>query len=174
MPLYQINDRKPLIAESAWIAPSAEIIGDVRIGSNCYIGWGAILRGDYGTIIIGEETAIEEGVIIHARPLEKAVIGLRVTVGHGAMIHGAVIRDYATIGMRATIGDHAEVGDWALVAEQSMVTRRQVIPSGKIYAGVPARELGDMQEKNRAEWDLAKQVYVDIAKRYKTDCSIIG
>ncbi len=174
MPLYQINDRKPLIAESAWVAPSAEIIGDVRIGNNCYIGWGAILRGDYGTIIIGDETAIEEGVIVHARPLEKAVIGFRVTVGHGAMIHGAVIRDYATIGMRATIGDHAEVGEWALVAEQSMVTRRQVIPPGKIYAGVPSRELGDMQEKNRTEWDLAKQVYVDIAKRYRTDCSIIG
>jgi carbonic anhydrase/acetyltransferase-like protein (isoleucine patch superfamily) len=66
MPIYQIKDRKPVIGEGAWIAPTAEIIGDVRIGKNCYVGWGAILRGDYGTIIIGDETAIEEGVIGHA------------------------------------------------------------------------------------------------------------
>ena len=174
MPIYQIKDRKPVIAEGAWIAPSAEIIGDVRIGKNCYIGWGAILRGDYGTIIIGDETAIEEGVIIHARPMGTAELGFRVTVGHGAMIHNATIRDYATIGMRATVTDYSEVGEWALVAEHAMVTRKQVIPPAKIYAGVPAKELGDLQEKNRTEWTWAKQIYVDLAKRYGEECKVIG
>ncbi len=68
MPLYEINNRRPEIGEGTWIAPSAELIGDVRVGKNCYIGFGAILRGDYGTIFIGDESAIEEGVTIHARP----------------------------------------------------------------------------------------------------------
>ena len=174
MPIYQIKDRKPVIGEGAWIAPSAEIIGDVRIGKNCYIGWGAILRGDYGTIIIGDESAIEEGVIIHARPLDKTEIGIRVTVGHGVMIHNAVIKDYATIGMRATVSDFSEVGEWSLIGEQALVTRKQIIPPGKIYAGVPSKELGDLQEKNKVEWTWAKQLYVDLAKQYQTDCSIIG
>lgn len=83
----------------------AEIIDDVRIGKNRYIGWGAILRGDYGTIIIGDKTAIEEGIIIH----------------------NATIKDYATIGMRATISDFSEVGEWSLVAEQALITRKQII-----------------------------------------------
>lgn len=173
MPIYRIKDRTPIIAEGAWVAPSAEIIGDVHIGKNCYIGWGAILRGDYGTIIIGDETAIEEGVIVHARPLNKTEFGTRVTVGHGAMIHNAVIRDFATIGMRATISDFSEVGEWALVAEQALVTRKQIIPPGKVYAGVPARELGDMKEQTRTEWTWAKQLYVDLAKQYRTDCVVI-
>ncbi len=174
MPIYQIKDRKPTIDASAWVAPSAEIIGDVRIGKNCYVGWGAILRGDYGTIIIGDESAVEEGVIIHARPLGTAELGFRVTVGHGAMIHNATIRDYALIGMRATVTDYSEVGEWAIIAEHAMVTRKQVIPPGKIYAGVPAKEIGDVKEHNKAEWNLAKQVYVDLAMRYGEECSVIG
>ncbi|TFH43153.1 MAG: gamma carbonic anhydrase family protein, partial [Chrysiogenales bacterium] len=105
---------------------------------------------------------------------DKTVIGKRVTVGHGAMIHNAVIGDFATIGMRATISDFTEIGEWALVAEQALVTRKQIVPSGKIFAGVPATELGEMKEKNRIEWSLAKQVYVDLAKRYRNDCVLIG
>ncbi|MBN1498080.1 MAG: gamma carbonic anhydrase family protein [Spirochaetes bacterium] len=174
MPIYQIKDRRPDIATGTWIAPSAEIIGDVRIGRNCYIGWGAILRGDYGTIIIGDETAIEEGVIIHARPMDRTEIGRRVTVGHGAMIHNAVLKDFATVGMRATISDFAEAGEWSLVAEQALVARKQIIPPEKVYAGVPAKELGDLREQTRTEWTWAKQLYVDLASQYLTDCSIIG
>jgi len=172
MALYRIKDRKPSISEGTWIAPSAEIIGDVQIGKNCYIGWGAILRGDYGTIIIDDETAIEEGAIIHARPMNRTEIGRRVTVGHGALIHNAVIRDFATIGMRATVSDFSEIGEWSLVAEHALVTRKQIIPPGKIYAGVPSKELGDLQEKNKTEWTWAKQLYVDLAKQYLTDCSV--
>lgn len=74
MPLYEINNRRPQVGEGSWIAPSAEVIGDVRIGKNCYIGFGAIIRGDYGTIFIGDESAIEEGVTIHARPMDKVEV----------------------------------------------------------------------------------------------------
>lgn len=170
MPIYHINERKPQIDETAWIAPSAEIIGDVRIGKYCYVGWGAILRGDYGTIIIGDETAVEEGVIIHARPLGITQFGKRVTIGHGALIHNATVKDGALIGMRATVSDFAEIGEWALVAEGALVVRKQIVPPHKIYAGIPAKEIGDVKEHNRQEWELAKQIYVDLAKRYHTEC----
>ncbi len=174
MTLYQIDDRRPVIGEGTWVAPSAEIIGDVRIGKNCYIGWGAILRGDYGAIIIGDESAIEEGVIIHARPMDKTLIGERVTVGHMAMIHNATINDFATIGMKAMVSDFSVTGEWSLVAEQALVKRKQVIPPNKIYAGVPAVEKGDLKENNRNEWSWAKQLYVDLAKRYHESCKVIG
>lgn len=174
MTWYAINDRVPSIGQGSWIAPSADIIGDVRIGNNCYIGWGAVLRGDYGTIIIGDETAVEEGVIIHARPFDTTLIGKRVTLGHVAMIHNATIHDFAIIGMKAMVSDFAEVGEWALVAEQALVTRRQIIPPNKIYAGVPSREIGELQDKHRTEWGLAKQLYVDLAGRYSQECRIIS
>jgi len=123
MPIYEFNNRKPQIGKKVWIAPTAQVIGDVRIGDGCYIGFGAILRGDYGTIIIGNESAIEEGVIVHARPDDKTVIGKRVTVGHMAMIHNAVIKDFALIGMQSLISDFAEIGEWSLIGEGSLVVR---------------------------------------------------
>lgn len=167
MPLFEVNNRVPVIGEDSWIAPTAEIIGDVRIGRNCYIGFGAILRGDYGTIIIGDETAVEEGVIIHARPLGKTEIGRRVTIGHMAMVHNATIRDNAVIGMQAMISDFSTIGEWAIVAEQGLVKRNQVVPGMKIYAGAPAVEKGDVLERHIEEWSLGKQVYVDIARQYR-------
>jgi carbonic anhydrase/acetyltransferase-like protein (isoleucine patch superfamily) len=168
MPLYEMNGRKPEIGEGTWIAPSAEIIGDVRIGRNCYIGFGAIIRGDYGTITIGDESAIEEAVVIHARPMQRADIGYRVTVGHMALIHNATIRDWAVIGMHAVVTDYSEVGEWAIIAEHSLVKRKQVIPAGQIYGGSPAAFIGQVEERHRQEWTLGKQVYVDLTGQYRS------
>ena len=167
MPLYEINGRKPSVGEGTWIAPSAEIIGDVRIGKDCYIGFGAILRGDYGTIIIGDETAVEEGVTIHARPGQSAEIGRRVTVGHNAMIHNCTVDDFAVIGMSATVSDNAVVGEWAIVGEHALIPNRMEVPAGKIYGGVPAAEIGDVKERHREMWTQGKQIYVDLTSQYR-------
>lgn len=167
MALYEINERKPQIGEGTWVAPTAQIIGDVRLGKNCYVGFGAIIRGDYGTIIIGDETAVEEGVIIHARPFGETTIGTRVTVGHMAMLHNCAIRDNAVIGMQAIVTDFSEVGEWAIIAEGALVKRKQVVPAEKIYAGSPAAEKGDVKERHKNEWDLGKQVYVDLTAQYR-------
>ncbi len=111
MPIYKVYDKSPVIGEGSWIAPTAEIIGDVRIGENCYIGFGAILRGDYGTIIIGDGSAVEECACIHARPLGETKIGKSVTIGHMAMLHNCTIKDFAVIGMNSTISDFSEIGN---------------------------------------------------------------
>lgn len=168
MPLYEINNRRPQVGEGSWIAPSAEVIGDVRIGKNCYIGFGAIIRGDYGTIFIGDESAIEEGVTIHARPMDKAEIGKRVTVGHNAMLHTCTLKDSCVIGMMATITDYSVVGEWAIIGEHALVVNRMNVPDNKIYAGVPAKEIGDVQDKHRQTWELGKQVYVDLTAQYRS------
>ncbi len=167
MALYEVNDRRPQIGEGTWIAPSAEIIGDVRIGKNCYIGFGAIIRGDYGTIIIGDETAVEEGVTIHARPFDKAEIGYRVTIGHNAMIHNCTIRDFAVIGMASTVSDYSTVGEWAIIGENALVPNKMQVPGNKVYAGVPAKEIGDVKDKHRETWNFGKQIYVDLTLQYR-------
>ncbi|MFC1669834.1 gamma carbonic anhydrase family protein [Spirochaetota bacterium] len=169
MPLYEFNKRKPVIGEGSWIAPSAEIIGDVRIGKNCYIGFGTILRGDYGTIIIGDETAVEEGVIIHSRPKGITQIGKRVTIGHMAMVHNATIYDSAVIGMQSMICDFSEIGEWTIIAEQSLVIQKTKIPGNKIFAGSPIIEKGDVEERHKKNWTWGKDNYVDLCKQYLND-----
>ena len=166
MPIYEFEGRRPSIEGTAYVAPSAVIIGDVRIGAGGYVGHGAILRGDYGAIEVGDGTAVEEGVIVHARPGNRAVFGARVTVGHGAMIHNAVIERDAVIGMRATISDDARVGEGAIVGEAALVRHRQEIPAGKIAVGVPARVVGPVRDDQRARWQRGKELYIDLARRY--------
>jgi carbonic anhydrase/acetyltransferase-like protein (isoleucine patch superfamily) len=166
MTIYAFEGKKPRIGSGAYVAPSAQVIGEVVIGKECYVGHGAILRGDYGRIEIGEGTAVEEGVIVHARPDDETLIGSRVTLGHGAMVHNAVIEDGAVIGMRATVSDFSRVGAGAIIGEMGLVKQHQEIPPRKIAVGIPVRVLGDVTEKNSDMAVWAKELYIDLAKRY--------
>jgi len=166
MPIYSFESKKPVIASSAYVSPTATIIGDVIIGERCYIGHGSIIRGDYGSIKIGDETAVEEGVIIHARPDNRTVIESRVTLGHGAMIHNAVIREGAVIGMRAVVSDDAEVGAGTIVGEMGLVKNGQQVPAHKVAVGFPVKVVGDVGERHRNMTHRAKEIYVDLAARY--------
>jgi len=168
MALYQFEGRKPRVAHGAFVAESALVIGDVQIGKDAYIGHGAILRGDYGTIHVGEGTAIEEGVIVHARPNDRTIFGNHVTVGHGAMIHNAQIRDYAVIGMRATISDYSIVGKWTIIGEMGLVKSNQRVPDGVVAVGVPAKVVGKVDKKQKEFWSYGKKLYVELAHRYIT------
>lgn len=166
MALFKFEERKPQVAQGAFVAESALVIGDVQIGKDSYIGHGVILRGDYGTIIVGEGTAIEEGVVVHARPNDWTIFGDHVTVGHGAMIHNARIRDYAVIGMRATISDYSEVGEWAIIGEMGLVKNNQVVPDGVVAVGVPVKVRGMVDKKQKEFWSYGKKLYVEMAHRY--------
>lgn len=168
MALYQFEERKPHVAPGSFIAESALVIGDVRIGKDAYIGHGVILRGDYGTIVVGQGTAVEEGAIVHARPDDRTVFGRYVTVGHGAMIHNAEIKDYAVIGMRATISDYSVVGRWAIIGEMGLVKNSQQVPDGSVAVGVPVRVVSEVDEKQKEFWSYGKKLYVEMAHRYNT------
>ena len=110
-----------MVGKDTYISDLARIIGDVVIGNNCYVGHGTILRGDYGRIVIGDGTAVEEGVIIHAPPGDTNQIGGKVTIGHNATIHGKHIGNLAVIGMGSVLSIWSEIGEWAIVAEGSIV-----------------------------------------------------
>ena len=168
MALYQFEGYKPSVAQGAFVAESALVIGNVQIGKDAYIGHGVILRGDYGQIIIGEGTAIEEGVIVHARPKDSTIIGSQVTIGHGAMIHNARIEDYAVIGMRATISDYSLVGKWTIIGEMGLVRNSQQVPDGVVAVGMPVKVLGKVSRQQKKFWSYGKKLYVEMTRRYNT------
>ena len=166
MAVYRYGDRIPVIGENSYISDSARVIGDVTIGDNCYIGHGAIVRGDYGKIIIGAGTAVEENAILHIRPDGVLELEESVTVGHGAIIHGRRIKSRAVIGIGSVIGFDVVVGSWAIVAEGCVVPQNTIIPDEKIVGGVPFKIIGDTRQKHKDFWTYGKQLYVDLARDY--------
>ncbi len=164
--LYGFDGKKPDIGKNTYISNMARVIGDVVIGNNCYIGHGAILRGDYGRIEIGDGTAVEEGVILHAPPGDANSIGKMVTIGHGAVVHGKRIGDQAVIGMGAILSIGSEIGEWTIVAEGSVVKRNQVIPTKMVAAGNPSKIVREVSEKDQLFWTSGKQLYINLAKKY--------
>ena len=110
MAIYEFEGKKPRIGHGTYVAETAAIIGDVVIGSECYVAPGAVVKGDYGSICIGDGTSVQDNVVVHARPGEQTVIGDNVTLGHGCIVHNATIRDNAVIGMGAIVSDYTDVG----------------------------------------------------------------
>ncbi|MBN2058827.1 MAG: gamma carbonic anhydrase family protein [Deltaproteobacteria bacterium] len=164
--LYRFDGNQPVVGKDSYISETASVIGNVLIGNNCYVGHGVILRGDYGRIEIGNGTALEEGVLVHAGPGKTYKIGKRVTAGHCAVLHGEIISDNAVIGMGAIVSLFSKIGEWAIVAEGSIVKSKQVVPPRVVVAGNPARFVRDLKEKDKEFWKGGKQTYIDLAKKY--------
>jgi carbonic anhydrase/acetyltransferase-like protein (isoleucine patch superfamily) len=164
---FEFEGRKPQVGQGTYVHPSAEVIGAVVIGADCWIGPGARLRGDYGTILVGDATSIEDNCVVHARPGETTRIGSRVTVGHAAVIHNATVGDHAVIGMGSIVSDWATIGEWAVVGEGAVVRQGQDVPPGSIAVGVPAKILDKpVSDEYKAQWSRFKDLYVDLARRY--------
>lgn len=174
MAIYRYGDRVPLIEEGAYVSDSARVIGDVHIDSQCYIGHGAVLRGDYGSIRIGGGTAVEENAMLHIRPDGLLKVGRRVTVGHGALIHGKRIEDFAVVGIGAVVGFDVVIGTWSIVPEGAVVPRGTQVPDETIVGGVPCRKIGPTLDRHKEFWNYGKQLYVDLAGEYPDKFERIG
>ena len=175
MATYEFEGKRPKIDKSAFIFESADVIGDVTIGAGCYVGPGARVRGDYGTIIIGEGTAIEDNCVLHARPGEKLTIGKEVTLGHSCVIHNCTIHDGAIIGMGAVVSDYAVIGENATIGEGAVVKNKTDIPARSIAVGVPAKVIGQVSDEYIAQWKKFKGIYRELAeKRYPAGLKKVG
>lgn len=148
---YSFDGKQPEIGKDTYVSELAMVIGDVKIGNNCYIGHGTILRGDYGKIEIGSGTAIEEGVIIHAPPNGTCKIGEKVTLGHGAIVHASTIGDLAAVGMGAILSLGSIIGKGTIVAEGAIVTMNQLVPENVVIAGNPAKIVRKVEERDRMD-----------------------
>ena len=150
MPIYAIGGRGPIIDSSAWIAPSADLIGDVRLGPRASVWFGAVIRADNTPILIGEESNFQDGAIGHSDPGAPLTIGARVTVGHQAILHGCTVHDEALIGMGARILNGAVIGEGCIVGAGALVTEGKIFEPNSLIVGSPARAirvLGDEQRQ---------------------------
>ena len=167
MPLYPYHTILPTLSPTAFIAPSADIIGDVHIGSESGIWFGCVLRGDVAHIRVGNRTNIQDGTIIHVtRSGHPTLIGSGVTIGHQALLHACTLQDSCFIGMGATIMDDVLVESGAMVAAGALITPGKIVPKGQIWAGNPARYFRDLTEKETAYITISEQNYVLHAKEY--------
>ncbi len=173
MPVYEFEGRVPEIDESAFIFPNAVVIGKVKVGKEVWIGPGAVLRGDYGEIEVGDYSAVEDNVVIHARPGEKTTIGKHVTLGHLSVVHTPVIDDWAVVGMGSTISDFAHVGKWAAIAEGAVVRNKSTIAPESIAAGVPAKVIGTVSQEYKDLWTGYKANYNSFCRRYTDNLSLL-
>lgn len=169
------NGIHPEIDDSAYIADTAAIIGDVHIGCYSSIWFNVVVRGDVNFIRIGNNTNIQDLSVLHVSgrkngsPGAPLVIGNNVTVGHSTIIHGCTIEDNAFIGMKAMVMDHVTVGKGAMIAAGSLVPEGTVIPPGTLWLGSPARLKRILTEKDRIQAAAVAISYVNLAKAYKVE-----
>lgn len=149
--IYNYDGRRLQAEGMYFIAPSADVIGSVRLGNEASIWFGAVLRGDNDWIEIGAGSNVQDGSIIHVDPGVPVVVGREVTIGHGVLLHGCVIGDGALIGNRATVLDGARVGAGSLVGAGALITPNTAIPPGSVVYGTPGRVVRQVEPRD-LEW----------------------
>ncbi len=164
--LYSLGDKKPFVHSSAYIAPSAELIGDVKIGENSSVWFHCTLRGDGFPIVVGKGTNIQDNTVVHIQTGKiKTVIGNYVTIGHNAVIHAAFLEDYSFIGISATLLDNVTVKSYGFVAAGALVPPGFEVPEKTLVAGIPAKVIRPLKK-------LEIKMIEESAKNYQENTKI--
>jgi carbonic anhydrase/acetyltransferase-like protein (isoleucine patch superfamily) len=166
MPLYQIDNLKPQLAPGAWAAPSADLIGDIRLGERASVWFGAVIRADNTPILVGAESNIQDGAVGHSDPGFPLTIGARVTVGHQAILHGCTIADDCLIGMGARILNGAVLEPECLVGAGALITEGKTFPRGSLIVGSPARVIRQLTDEEKQALRVSAAHYAEKAQRY--------
>jgi carbonic anhydrase/acetyltransferase-like protein (isoleucine patch superfamily) len=166
MALYRIGDIAPQLAEGAWAAPSADVVGDVRLGTRASVWFGAILRGDNTPLTLGEETNFQDGAIGHSDPGFPLTIGARVTIGHQAILHGCTVADDCLIGMGARILNGAMIESECIVGAGALITEGKRFERGSLIVGSPARAVRQVTDGERQLLRASAAHYAEKAQTY--------
>jgi carbonic anhydrase/acetyltransferase-like protein (isoleucine patch superfamily) len=164
--LLELDGVSPTIGEDVWLAPNAVLVGDVRVGDRASIWFGAVLRGDSGTIHIGAGTSVQDNAVVHCAHALDTVVGENVIVGHGAMLEGCVIEDGAIVGMGAIVLQRARLGARSMLAAGAILSERREIGPGMLAAGVPAQEKKPLSGSAQDWIDTAAEEYQHYRRRY--------
>ena len=159
MTIYELREKKPEIAPTAYVHPQASVIGDVKIGERVFVAPMASIRGDRGRIEIGDETNVQDGAVIHSDPRFITRIGRRVNIGHNATIHAEFVDDNAAIGMGAVLMLGSKVAKGVMIANSALLHNKTKTEPNKIYAGVPAKYMRDLDPTGEAR--RAIDIYLD-------------
>ncbi len=169
MTVYSVNGKTPVISDTAYVHPQACIIGEVRIGERVFVAPFVSVRGDRGPITIGDETNLQDGVVVHSDPRFTTRIGKRVNIGHNATIHAEAIDDKAAIGMGAVLMLGSRVAEGALIGNSALLHDKTVTEPYKVYAGIPAKYMRDIgpEDPARAAIDVYVESYIKNVEMYK-------
>ena len=166
MPLYCLGDLHPTLDPGAWAAPSADLIGDVRLSARASVWFGVVIRADNTPIIVGEDSNIQDGAVCHSDEGVPLTIGARVTVGHQAILHGCTIADDCLIGMGARILNNAVIETGCIVGAGALVTEGKTFASGNLIVGSPARVVRQLTDPERQLLRASAAHYAEKAAAY--------
>jgi carbonic anhydrase/acetyltransferase-like protein (isoleucine patch superfamily) len=167
MALYQLDDLIPQLHPSAWVADSAQVVGNVHLGPDSSVWFGVVARGDTDTITIGRGTNIQDNSVLHADPGMPLVIGDHVSVGHQVMLHGCTVGDGSLIGIGAVVLNGARIGKNCLVGAGALVTEGKEFPDGTMILGSPAKAVRQLSPEQIVGLENIAKHYVDNARRYR-------
>ena len=149
MSIHSFEGHVPVLAEGAWVAPSAQVIGRVVLGKDVGIWWGTVLRGDINTIVVGDRSNIQDNAVVHLADNYGVELGQDVVVGHGAIIHACKIGNNVLVGMGSIVMDGAEIGDDCVIAAGAVVTPGKKIPAGSLVVGAPGKVVRETTQAER-------------------------
>jgi phenylacetic acid degradation protein len=165
MPCYSFEGLVPVVDPTAFVHPTAVLIGDVIVGAACYVGPGASLRGDFGRIILKPGSNVQDNCVMHSFPGQDAVVEENGHVGHGAVLHGCIVGREALVGMNAVVMDGAVIGEASFVGAMSFVRAGMVVPPKTLVAGVPAKIVRELQDKEIGWKANGTDQYQELARR---------
>lgn len=165
MGIYEFEGKIPVIGKGSFIHPEATIIGNVTLGEGCYVGAGARIRGDWGRIVIGRESNIQENCVIHVGVGETAQLGIRSHIGHSAILHSPILGEHVVVGMGAIIMDRSEIGEGCCIGAGTVVTQNTVIPPYKLVIGVPAKIISDLTDSMKKSLEEGTAYYIALSSR---------
>jgi carbonic anhydrase/acetyltransferase-like protein (isoleucine patch superfamily) len=174
MPIYQLGDLVPVIPASCYIAPEATIIGQVTLGERVTVMSGAVIRGDNEPVVIGDDSNIQEGCVLHTDPGLPLTLGKGVTVGHQVMLHGCTIGDGTLIGIQAVVLNNTVVGKDCLVGAGAVLTENKNLPDRAVIFGAPAKAVREVTEDNLMRMRVSAADYVRRGIQYKEELKRIG
>ena len=168
MAIYSLDDKAPVVAQSAWVADSAQVIGAVELAANASVWFGTVVRGDTELISIGEGSNIQDCSVLHTDMNKPLTIGKNVTVGHQVMLHGCTIGDETLIGIGAIVLNGARIGKNCLVGAGALVTEGKEFPDGSMIIGSPAKAVRELSPEHIEGLRQSARHYMDNARRFQS------
>lgn len=168
MPIYAFDGREPRIDPDAWVAPSADVIGDAQLAAGASLWFGAVIRADNTPIIVGARSNVQEGAMLHSDPGAPLTIGEDCTIGHHAILHGCTLGNRVLVGMGAIILNRAVIGDDCLIGAGALVTEGKEFPPGSLIVGSPARAIREVDATTRAGLLYSAQNYAERQRRFRS------
>ena len=163
---FLIPESRPLVAEGVFIAPGAVVVGAVELGAESSIWFGSVLRGDINRIVVGAQSNVQDGSVLHVSDDHACVLGQRVTVGHRAVVHACTVEEEVLVGMGAVILDGARIGARSIIAAGALVTKNMQVPPGSLVMGSPAKVVRALTPEEQAANACLALKYVELSRRY--------